>query len=405
MNDYFDSTQNRIPIGGRAKSAEVNNLRDETGLGFDMLPSPSKINQGSVTFAEDTGTANQYAVALSSTITTYDLYLTVGFIPSASNTGASTLNVNGLGAIAIKDNAGNDLVAGTLTTTGTSSMTYNGTHFILAGVSSVALGTLVGEAEDARDEAVVAKDAAVVAQTAAALSEANIDTAISDSSIGVLQDCNTDNDNIFVGVGSPNISGNKNIAVGLGALAVAGNAFNNTAIGDSAGASLSSGRFSVFVGTSAGYSSTTGDSNTLVGNSAGVAVTTGERNLLLGAYSGQASSPSGHITTQDNIICLGDNNITALYCAETTISSSDGRDKADVEDLDAGLDFINALRPVTYRWDKRAFYEDGIPDGTRKRDKLQVGLIAQELESVESTHDITNLVSHWNEDNSSIGKV
>jgi len=165
MSDYFDSSQNRVPIGSLAKSEQVNNLRDEVGLGFDELPPPDVINQGRVTFAEDTGTANQYELTLASTVTAYETYLTVNFIPAHNNTGASTVNVNGLGAIAIKDNDGDDVSAGTLITTGVNSLTYNGTHFVLAGVTSATLEGLVGEAEDARDLAVTSASNASTSET------------------------------------------------------------------------------------------------------------------------------------------------------------------------------------------------------------------------------------------------
>ena len=50
--------------------------------------------------------------------------------------------------------------------------------------------------------------------------------------------------------------------------------------------------------------------------------------------------------------------ITDIYCADTSISSSDQRDKTDITDFTHGLDWINKLTPVTYRWDKRAWYHE-----------------------------------------------
>ena len=55
------------------------------------------------------------------------------------------------------------------------------------------------------------------------------------------------------------------------------------------------------------------------------------------------------------------------------------------------MNFINGLRPVTYRWDQREDYfeinENGdaivnwdiVPDGTHKKPKLYAGLLAQEV--------------------------
>ena len=76
------------------------------------------------------------------------------------------------------------------------------------------------------------------------------------------------------------------------------------------------------------------------------------------------------------------------YCADTSISSSDARDKTDVEDFKYGLSWITELRPVTYRWDKRSWYGTeekpyGTPDGSKKRDRIHIGFLAQEAIEVE----------------------
>ena len=103
----------------------------------------------------------------------------------------------------------------------------------------------------------------------------------------------------------------------------------------------------------------------------------------LGNQAGRAASPSGNITTADDIICLGNNDIATLYCTQSSISTSDGRDKTDVEDFTHGLNFINQMRPVTYRWDRRSWYVDkeepdakdimdATPDGAMKKDKINI---------------------------------
>ena len=96
-------------------------------------------------------------------------------------------------------------------------------------------------------------------------------------------------------------------------------------------------------------------------NDAGYDISTGNNNTCLGMNAGRATSPSGAISTASNIICLGDNNVTDLYCNDTSISSSDSRDKTDVADFTHGLNWVNQLKPVTYRWDKRTWYDDNTP--------------------------------------------
>jgi hypothetical protein len=71
-----------------------------------------------------------------------------------------------------------------------------------------------------------------------------------------------------------------------------------------------------------------------------------------------------------NTYSLGDASLlfTAVYATNGTIQTSDVRKKREITDSDLGLDFINSLRPVSYRWKAG-------PDND-----LHYGLIAQETE-------------------------
>lgn len=55
---------------------------------------------------------------------------------------------------------------------------------------------------------------------------------------------------------------------------------------------------------------------------------------------------------EDNTYSLGlsGNRATAVYAVNGTIQTSDEREKTDIEPTKLGLDFINALSPVTFRW-------------------------------------------------------
>ncbi len=131
MSDYFDASINRVSDGTKSSETDVNNLRDEVGGAFDKLPPPVEISHGSVTHCTDVGSANVYRVSLPATATVYRNGMTVQFFPANTNTGASTLNIDGLGAKAIKGYDGADLSAGELITTSLYSFTYNGTHFVM----------------------------------------------------------------------------------------------------------------------------------------------------------------------------------------------------------------------------------------------------------------------------------
>ena len=118
---------------------------------------------------------------------------------------------------------------------------------------------------------------------------------------------------------------------------------------------------------------------------------TGINNTFIGHDAGTANGAGGVHVTENNRIILGSNAVTNFGCQVALTVHSDERDKTDITDFTKGLDIINALRPVTYRWDSRTRYgteEDpyGTPDGSKKSDKINVGLIAQEVETVEKAN-------------------
>ena len=136
-----------------------------------------------------------------------------------------------------------------------------------------------------------------------------------------------------------------------------------------------------------GGQQTTGHGNTFVGNAAGYTTTTGSNCSALGKNA-WSSSP-----TASNEVTLGDGAISSLRCADTSISSlSDRRDKTDIVDLPIGIDFIDKVRPVKFKWQTR---DGNIKDGT-----YRAGFIAQELQTVESSTsvDYLNLVLDDNPD-------
>jgi trimeric autotransporter adhesin len=124
---------------------------------------------------------------------------------------------------------------------------------------------------------------------------------------------------------------------------------------------------------------------------------------MIGADTGRAASPSGSITTQSNRLCMGNNNITNAYIKVAWTVTSDKRDKTDIKPLTMGLNFVNELEPVTYKWDMRSDYKDGKPDGTHKKENLQGGLLAQDVEELERAYgykveDGTSILTDKNPD-------
>jgi len=152
--------------------------------------------------------------------------------------------------------------------------------------------------------------------------------------------------------------------------------------------------------------------NIAIGDNAGYNVSNGQNNILIGWNAGRTGSQSpqsmGGVSSGSNIIHMGNEDHTTALVQIAWTENSDGRDKTDVKDLDLGLDFINSLRPITYRWDKRSQYEDKKPTGEHKESKLEVGLIAQEVIEQENKsgynfEDETNLFSWESEDKNKVG--
>src|SRR5215472_13353358 len=117
-------------------------------------------------------------------------------------------------------------------------------------------------------------------------------------------------------------------------------------------------------GASALYNNTTGIANVAIGVNSGVSNTTGIRNTFIGPNASAFAPNAGSFTNgtalgnsatlfASNSIVLGNNQIRAIYANVTTITAiSDRRRKKDIKALDAdlGLDFIEKLQPVSYRF-------------------------------------------------------
>jgi hypothetical protein len=177
--------------------------------------------------------------------------------------------------------------------------------------------------------------------------------------------------NTAVGQGAlfSNTTGSANTASGLNALINNTSGYSNTANGVSA-LGNTSGNSNTAVGLNAGYTNTTGSGNTFIGLGA---------DANAGIYSNGTALGYGAVLRASNSITLGNSFISAIYANVATITAiSDRRRKKDIAPLhaDLGLDFIEKLQPVSYR------FNNG--DET-----LRYGFIAQDLEHAlpASLHD------------------
>lgn len=204
--------------------------------------------------------------------------------------------------------------------------------------------------------------------------------------------------NVAIGASTLNVNagGVGNVAVGGACLSANTTGGYNVAIGSYSHSTNTSGSFNVAIGRNAGQGPLSASSCVFIGDGAGTtAGNTGDNNICIGLNALQSS------TISSNEITLGNSSITALRCQVTSITSlSDQRDKTDITTLPLGLNFINSLNPVIYRWDKREWYEDGVRDGSKKEDKLNAGFLAQDLQQSQSDFeaDYLKLVYDTNPD-------
>jgi len=88
-------------------------------------------------YAADTGITDAYVVTLNPTPTAYVVGMVVTFKAANTNTGASTINVNGLGIKTIKKNITADLSAGDIPAGAMLPLVYDGTYFQLIATPGI----------------------------------------------------------------------------------------------------------------------------------------------------------------------------------------------------------------------------------------------------------------------------
>lgn len=165
-----------------------------------------------------------------------------------------------------------------------------------------------------------------------------------------------------------NSTGNQNVGIGNYSLKENTTAANNTAIGYQALANNTTGYSNVAIGSSAmlGYGASDNYQNTAVGSNA-LYSNTYYRNTAVGynalynstTYTNTSALGYNTAVTGSNQVQLGDSN-TTTYVYGTVQNRSDLRDKADIQDTKLGLNFIMQLRPVDYKWDLRDDYRTSI---------------------------------------------
>jgi hypothetical protein len=213
------------------------------------------------------------------------------------------------------------------------------------------------------------------------------------------------------------LTGDSNCAFGDRALyELGGSSVWNTVMGGVAGLYLESGSRNTLIGRGAGTNS---DSNTqsfndciLIGTSTGLTANGSSKAIAIG------NSVIG--VTDKILIGDGSTTIEASYTSGTWAPTSDRRIKKDIENSDIGLDFINALRPVCFKFkqpeDIVGDEEQAIKDCISKVDdegnetvskttEIQRGFIAQEVKEAIDSLGLGGENLGWSESSSGLQRV
>lgn len=130
MNDYFSAPDTPVDFT-TARGSAIRQLFAGVAAAFDKLPSIAELLQGRVNFAAADGDGNTITATYARNPGAYVEGASFRLKLNATNTAAASLNVNALGAKAVKSASGADLVGGELVAGSIQDFTYVGGVFRL----------------------------------------------------------------------------------------------------------------------------------------------------------------------------------------------------------------------------------------------------------------------------------
>lgn len=190
-NDYFTDTSTAADFT-RARASAVNTLSAAVEAAFDLLPAVASLNKVVKPAVTPGGTANALTITNTNAVASYATGQKIAFKAAYTNSGAATVNVDGLGVKNLLRPDGSNLVAADLTAGRMYEATYDGTAFQLhtnlldlsedgvgsyiasISASALAAASSATDAENAQTAAESAQTAAEVAQAAAEAAAASL---------------------------------------------------------------------------------------------------------------------------------------------------------------------------------------------------------------------------------------
>jgi len=363
--DAITDSDFNVALGYASLSTNVLGSRN-TAIGFGALETHNPVDGSGDAVAGDTYNVAVGHAAGTAVTTGIQNTFVGGLAGDATDDGNYNVAV---GHLALSANCGDSNVAigydALLNYTGAESIGIGSDAFgvLTDGLANTAIGFQAGLYATTADQSTFVGHSAGKGITGAKLT-GNNNTAVGASAGGSLQGAAASNTLVGTYSGIAITTASSNTAVGYEAIKTCSTGVGNTSLGQAAGFKVTNGDYNTFLGLYAGYYN---------GSTTGAGITTGHNNC----YIGYLSYPTA--VDVDNEFTLGNANTDNLRCADTSISAlSDERDKTNIVNVPLGLDFINALRPVSFDWNTR--------DGSRSGRK-DFGFIAQELKSAAAATD------------------
>jgi hypothetical protein len=174
-NDYFNFGSALIDHT-KARTSAINDLFTAIAAGFALLPSLATFNVNLFGYCTDASAgANTVALTSGHSLGSYTLGAMFRWQAAYANTGPVTVNVDGLGAKALKRGNGDPLVSGDIPVSSIPMIVYDGTNMVL-------LSAPVNDIAAAAASATVAASSASAAASSASAASASASAASSSAS-------------------------------------------------------------------------------------------------------------------------------------------------------------------------------------------------------------------------------
>lgn len=177
-NDYF---QHNAPFARftTADAVRLNSTLKAVEAGFDKLPTPTELQQGSRNYSVATNVGNAYSVTVPFILTSYSAGLQLTFFSQNANTSSATLNVNGLGSVTIRRFDGSNLLTNDIRAAALNTVIHDGTSFRLTSMHGGSESLASVSATSAAASAASAASSASTATSAASSASSSASTATS----------------------------------------------------------------------------------------------------------------------------------------------------------------------------------------------------------------------------------